>query len=196
MAKVTRSLRGAGFATKQSRRLAALAVLLATVALAEEPAAPAQADIAPNFTLQNTQDGLTRIRWPREKAVFLTFGEQASQSQIQAWSKRMRETYTGRIDFVAVAWLDQIPANLLPAAQTVIKTSHPEVLMDTSGSCAERYQCKRGQVNAFVIAPGGEILKRIHEPITEERFAEVQRLLEPHTKDSGAKAGDSKGDPE
>jgi hypothetical protein len=169
---------------------------MATLANADEPAAPAPPEIAPNFTLANTQDGLTRVKWPREKAVFLTFGEQASQSQIQAWSKRMRETYTGRIDFVAVAWLDQIPANLLPAAQTVIKTSHPDVLMDTSGSCAQRYQCKRGQVNAFVIAPGGEILMRIHEAVTDERFAEVQRLLEPHVKESAESGDEPKGDPE
>lgn len=149
---------------------------------ATPPPAPVEAEIAPNFTLPNAQAGLTRIKWPREKAVFLTFGEQASQTAIQAWSKRMKDTYGARMEFVGVAWLARVPKEMHLAAETIIKAQYPDVLIDKSGSCADRYQCKPGEVNAFVIAPDGTILKRIHEPITEERFAEVQELLEPFTK--------------
>ena len=178
------SLRGAGYATKQSLRLTLLMFLI-TSATAAEPGA--EKDIAPNFTLPNAQDGLTRIKWPREKALFLTFGEQASQEPTQAWTKRMRQTYGDRMEFVGIAWLDQIPASMLSTAQTIIKTNHPEVLMDTSGSCAQRYECKRGKVNVFVIAPTGEILKRIHEPMNDEVVAEVDQKLEPFTKPSDKK---------
>jgi len=185
MAEMTLSvLRGSGFAM--------LTVFVAAASTADEPAATTEKEIAPNFTLQNAQDGLTRIKWPREKALFLTFGEQASQEPTQAWSKRMRETYGDRMEFVGIAWLDQIPANMLSTAQTIIKTTHPEVLMDTSGSCAQRYQCQRGKVNAFVIAPSGEILKRIHEPMNDDLVAEVDRKLEPFTKPSDTK---TEGDP-
>jgi hypothetical protein len=169
----------------------ALVALAGGVAEAEEPAQP---DIAPNFTLPNAQDGLTRVKWPRDKAVFLTFGEQASQTAIQAWSKRMRKTYGDRMEYYGVAWLDEIPANLLPTAKTVIKTTHPDVLMDTSGSCADRYKCRRGKVNAFVIAPSGEILKRIHEPMNDKLVAQVDGLLEPFTKESNQKTDQSEGD--
>lgn len=144
--------------------------------------APAEAEIAPNFTLPNAQAGLTRMKWPREKPVFLTFGEQASQTAIQAWSKRMKDTYGDRMEFVGVAWLARVPKEMHGAAETLIKATYPEVLMDKSGSCADRYKCKPGEVNAFVIAPDGTILKRIHEPMTDERFAEVQKLVEPFTK--------------
>jgi len=142
----------------------------------------AATETAPNFTLPNPQSGMTRVKWPREKAVFLTFGEQASQVPIQAWSKRIKETYTDRMEYVGIAWLEFVPAELHPAAEAVIKASHPDVLMDKSGSCAQRFQCRKGLVNAFVIAPDGTILKRIHEPMTEESFAEVTKLLEPFTK--------------
>lgn len=145
-------------------------------------AAAAPEDIAPNFTLPNAQAGLTRVKWPREKAVFLTFGEQASQTAIQAWSKRLKDTYNDRMEFVGVAWLARVPKEMHGAAETIIKATYPDVLMDKTGSCADRYKCKPGEVNAFVIAPDGSILKRIHEPITEERFAEVQNLIEPFTK--------------
>ncbi len=126
---------------------------------------------------------MTRVKWPREKAVFLTFGEQASQAAIQAWSSRMKTHFGERMEFVGIAWLEFVPAELHSAASAVIKASHPDVLMDKSGSCAKRYNCRKGEVNAFVIAPDGAILKRIHEPMTEERFAEVTKLLEPFTKE-------------
>lgn len=144
------------------------------------PAAPAE--VAPNFTLPNAQAGITRVKWPREKAVFLTFGEQASQTAIQAWSGKMKERYGATMEFVGVAWLARVPKEMHGAAEAVIKATYPDVLMDKSGSCAERYQCKPGAVNAFVIAPDGAILKRIHEPMTDERFAEVEKLVEPFTK--------------
>lgn len=144
--------------------------------------AVAPADIAPNFTLPNAQAGLTRVKWPREKVVFLTFGEQASQTAIQAWSKRMKDTYGDRMEFVGVAWLARVPKEMHGAAETIIKATYPEVLMDKTGSCADRYKCKPGEVNAFVIAPDGSILKRIHEPMTDESFAEVKKLVEPFTK--------------
>ncbi len=125
---------------------------------------------------------MTRIKWPREKAVFLTFGEQASQVAIQSWSGRMKEHFGDRMEFVGIAWLEFVPQEMHPAAAAVIKATHPDVLMDKSGSCAQRYHCRKGEVNAFVIAPDGAILKRIHEAITQERFAEVEKLLEPFTK--------------
>lgn len=145
------------------------------------PAAPAT-EKASNFTLPNAQDGMTRVKWPREKAVFLTFGEQASQTAIQAWSARMLERYGARIDFVGVAWLQSLPEAMLPAAAAVIKVSHPDVLMDKTGSCAQRFGCKAGQVNAFVVAPDGTVLARIHEPMTEENFARIEKLLDPFTR--------------
>ena len=173
------------------------AIAISGLALADEPAGAAPADPAaktpppvagpaaekaPNFTLPNAQDGMTRVKWPRDKAVFLTFGEQASQVTIQAWTSRMKEHYGDRMEFVGVAWLQSIPAEMHPAAAAVIKATHPDVLMDKSGSCAQRYQCRKSEVNAFVIAPDGTLLKRIHEAMTEESFAEVQKLLEPFTK--------------
>jgi len=163
-----------------------------SIAIADEPAAatgsatkatpPPAAEKAANFTLPNAQDGMTRVKWPREKAVFLTFGEQASQVPTQAWTARMKENFGGRMEFVGVAWLQSVPSEMHPAAAAVIKATHPEVLMDKSGSCAQRYQCRKGDVNAFVIAPDGTILMRIHEAMTDERFAEVEKLLEPYTK--------------
>lgn len=125
---------------------------------------------------------MTRIKWPREKAVFLTFGEQASQTATQAWSGKMKEHYAETMEFVGIAWLARIPKEMHVAAETIIKASYPDVLMDKSGSCAERYQCKPGIVNAFLIAPDGTILKRIHEPMTDENFAEVEKLVAPHIK--------------
>jgi hypothetical protein len=152
-------------------------------AKSETPAAPAKpADKAPNFTLPNAQDGMTRVKWPREKAAFVTFGEQASQAATQAWTGKMRATYGDKLDFVPVAWLARLPEELHTAAAAVIKASYPDVLMDKSGSCAQRYECKPGQVNAYVIAPDGTILKRIHEPMTDELFGEVAKLVEPFIK--------------
>ncbi len=200
--------RAAGSGKREARAIAdrlvlVLVIVLAPATLADEPestsAAPVAtdsqatpetspspaataADIAPNFTLPNAQAGLTRVKWPREKVVFLTFGEQASQTAIQAWSKRLKDTYNDRMEFVGVAWLARVPKEMHGAAETIIKATYPEVLMDKTGSCADRYKCKPGEVNAFVIAPDGSILKRIHEPITEERFAEVERIVEPFTK--------------
>jgi hypothetical protein len=143
------------------------------------PSAPA-AEKAPNFTLPNAQAGMTRVKWPREKPVFLTFGEQASQAAIQAWSTRMKERFGEELEFVGVAWLQSLPESMHPAAEAVIKASHPDVLMDKSGSCATRFGCQAGAVNAYVIAPDGTILLRIHEGLTEERFAKVRELLAPY----------------
>lgn len=152
-----------------------------TVEQAAPPPSPVAAEKAPNFTLPNAQAGMTRVKWPREKAVFLTFGEQASQTAIQAWSGKMKEHYGERMEFVGVAWLERVPQELHVAAEAFIKANNPDVLMDKSGTCAQRYQCKPGIVNAFVIAPDGTILKRIHEPMTDEGFAAVEKLLEPFT---------------
>lgn len=147
------------------------------------PAAPAAAtETAPNFTLPNAQAGMTRIKWPREKAVFLTFGEQASQTATQAWSGKMRERYAETMEFVGIAWLARIPQEMHIAAEAIIKAQYPDVLMDKSGSCADRYKCKPGEVNAFVIAPDGTILKSIHEPMTDVNFADVEKLVAPYTK--------------
>src|SRR5690349_19984169 len=55
-----------------------------TPAATPTPAAAPAAEKAPNFTLPNAQDGMTRVKWPREKATFVTFGEQASQASTQA----------------------------------------------------------------------------------------------------------------
>ncbi len=154
--------------------------LLVTPSLvhADEPAP--EKETAPSFTLPDSNKGLVRVKWPREKPVFLTFGEQASQTQIQAWSGRMKKEFTGKLEFIGVAWLEAVPESMHVAAETVIRTTHPEVLLDKTGVCADRYQCKPGGVNAFVIAPDGVILKRIHEEITEERFKAVQDALEPY----------------
>lgn len=180
-----------------ARTLAFLALAAMSPAFADEtsqkdsppspkPQAPSSAEKptvekAPNFTLPNAQDGMTRVKWPREKAAFVTFGEQASQAATQAWTGKMRATYGDKVDFVPVAWLARLPQELHTAAATVIKASYPDVLMDKSGSCAQRYDCKPGQVNAYVIAPDGTILKRIHEPMTDELFGEVAKLVEPFT---------------
>lgn len=179
-------------------RFAAACLLsaLSGLSAAEEPIPAEPHERAANFTLANAQDGLTRVKWPREKAVFLTFGEQASQVPIQAWSKRVRDTFGDRIDYVGVAWLESVPPSLLQTAKTVIKTSHPEVLMDTSGSAAKRYNCRAGEVNAFLIAPDGEILLRIHEAMTDEQFAELERRVDPYLTDkrkpNTAKEGNQK----
>jgi hypothetical protein len=178
--------------SRSALRVAAALTCLAVAffARAEEPAASPEPEIAPSFTLPDAFDGLVRVKWPREKPVFLTFGEQASQTDTQAWSKRLKDEYTGRMEFIGVAWLEVVPKELHPVAQTVIKTSHPDVLIDKSGSCAARYQCKAGKVNAFVIAPDGVILMRVHEAITDERFREVQQLLEPFVKQAGEQESD------
>ncbi len=185
---------------KRARRSASagfvLALVLAPLTFADEaiqkpqpqdapsppPSTVTATEKAPNFTLPNAQDGLTRVKWPRAKAVFLTFGEQASQVAIQAWSARMREHFGTRLDYVGVAWLQSVPESMHPAAAAVIKASHPDVLMDKSGSCAARYGCKAGAVNAYVVAPDGTILMRIHETITDEAFAKLTELLAPYTK--------------
>jgi hypothetical protein len=173
-----RALRRRGFDRPVASILPILFILSIPLSAADEPAA--EKEIAPNFTLPDSNKGLIRVKWPREKPVFLTFGEQASQIPIQAWSERMKKEYPGRIDFIGVAWLEAVPENMHVAAETVIRTTRPDVLLDKSGSCAKRYQCKPGGVNAFLIAPDGTILKRIHEEITEERFQSVQEALKPY----------------
>jgi hypothetical protein len=173
-----RPMRSSIMSIPSIKSILSIAILAFTpLALADEPAP--EKESAPSFTLPDSNKGLVRVKWPREKPVFLTFGEQASQTQIQAWSGRMKQEYTGKVEFIGIAWLVAVPENMRVAAETVIRTTHPEVLLDWSGSCAERYQCKPGGVNAFLIAPDGVILKRIHEDITEERFQAVQEALKP-----------------
>lgn len=96
----------------------------------------------------------------------------------------MKERYGERIEFVGVAWLQTLPEAMHAAAAAVIKATHPDVLMDMTGSCAARFGCEAGAVNAYVVAPDGTILLKIHEALTDERFAKVEDALAPYTKNA------------
>jgi len=165
-----------------------LAALVAGATWAEpNPDAP---EIAPNLTLPNTQDGLTRVKWPREKFTLVTFGDQGGSNEVQAWAKAVRTRFGDALDYVAIAWLEAIPGNMKSTVETIIKTQHPKTLMDWSGSAADRFECKPGRANVFLVAPDGRILVAQTGPMPDDMLDRLETRIEQH------KTSNKKGTPD
>lgn len=138
---------------------------------------------APSFTLPNTDDGLTRVKWPREKIVYLSIGDQGGSDQVQAWTNAVKERMGDRLEYLSIAWLEAIPSNLKGAVETIIKSTYPWVLLDWAGTAAKRYEAKAGTANVFIIDTDGTILKHYTGAVSDARLDEVEDVV--------AEAGDA-----
>lgn len=132
---------------------------------------------APSLTLSNTQGGLTRVKWPRKKVVFLTMGDRAAQKMTQAWAQPIHEKYGDHLEYVPIAMLKAVPSAMKLAAETMIKTQYKEVLMDWSGVAAERYMARPGLANVYLIGKDGTMLAEYHTEVSDAKLAEVDALI-------------------
>ncbi len=132
---------------------------------------------APSFTLPNAQDGLTRVKWPRDKIMYLSIGDQGGSDQVQAWTKAVKERFGDRLEYQSIAWLEAIPNNLRSTVETIIKTTYDWVLMDWAGTVADRYDAKAGTANVYIIDTDGTLLAHFTGAVTEACLDEVEAFV-------------------
>lgn len=132
---------------------------------------------APSFTLPDAQEGMTRIKWPRDKVVYLSIGDQGGSSEVQAWAAAVKKRFGDHLEYVSVAWLEAIPDALKGTVKAIIKRQYEWVLMDWAGTVADRYDAAAGKANVYLIDTDGTILVHFAGKVTDERLDEVNALV-------------------
>lgn len=134
------------------------------------------------FRLMDSYDESFLFKFPREKPVLLTFGDQGAQGQVEPWREALEKRYGDGMEHCAVAWLEGIPEVLQGAVKKIIREGYDWVLLDWTGDIAQSYRCKPSVANVFVIGTRGAILFEYHGEVSEEHLNTIYGILDKSVK--------------
>jgi hypothetical protein len=121
--------------------------------------APAPAERASNFSLEDQFGEKTDVRFPSDKPVVLVFGDREGSEQVEGWVRPLYNKFTDRVYIFGIAELSAVPWAVRPVVRRIIRSkSKTPVMLDWTGKIAKSYNCEKGKANVFAINRNGEII--------------------------------------
>ncbi len=118
-------------------------------------------DKAAEFELKDQYNKNSALKFPRQKATVLVFGDREGSRQIESWVRPLVEKYQTDIDIQGIAELSAVPGLAQGAVRRIMKNQVKySVMLDWNGDVSKSYGYQKGKANLFVIDKNGNIVAK------------------------------------
>ena len=133
-------------------------------------------DKAAEFELKDQYNKSFALKFPREKAIVLVFGDREGSQQIESWVRPLVEKYQTDIDIQGVAELSAVPGLAQGIVRRIMKNQVKySVMLDWKGDVSKSYGYQKGKANLFVIDKNGKIIAKATGAATKGELENIFR---------------------
>lgn len=134
------------------------------------------ADKASEFELKDQYNKTYALKFPKDKATVLVFGDREGAKQIESWVRPLVEKYADKIDIQGAAELSAVPGLAQGIVRRIMKNQVKySVMLDWSGAVSKSYGYQKGKANLFVIDKNGKIIAKATGAATKGELENIFR---------------------
>ena len=140
-------------------------------------------DAAPDFTLQDADDGVHTLKELRGKVVILIMGNRKIRKEDDKWARAFQKDYkeNDRVVAYIIADMRSVPG-FIPKGfiKNQLKKNKPPVtlLLDWMGEVHEAYHTQKEKPNLYIIEPEGQIAFYLKANFNEETYQQVKTVID------------------
>lgn len=131
-------------------------------------------DQASEFELKDQYNNTFALKFPKDKATVLVFGDREGAKQIENWVRPLEEKYADKIDIQGVAELSAVPGFAQGVVRRIMKNQvRYSVMLDWSGAVSKSYDYQKGKANLFVIDKDGRVIAKAIGAATDSDLKKI-----------------------
>ena len=133
---------------------------------------------ASEFELKDQYEKTFTLKFPKDKATVLVFGDREGAKQIESWVRPLVEKYADKIDIQGVAELSAVPSLARGIVRRIMKNQVKySVMLDWSGAVSKSYGYQKGKANLFVIDKRGGIVAEVEGAASAAELEKIYREI-------------------
>ena len=167
--------------------LVLLSFLFSILAVAKQDEPPKIGDIAPEFTLQDTDEKLYNLKKLRGKMIFLIMGNRRIRKEDDKWAIAFHNEYkkNEKITAFIIGDLRSVPA-FIPKRFVLsqLKKKPPPLpfLLDWKGEVHQTYHTEKKKPNLYLISSVGKLIYQRKANFSKENFVELKNIVDTQLK--------------
>jgi hypothetical protein len=146
---------------------------------ADDEAAGDAPETAPVVRLRDQFREHHEIAFPRAKPVVFGIADQHSYQYAEKWYDALKDDYTGRVDLIGIAALDDFFFLWKPWLKWYMRSHVDEpILLDWKDRAAEDFGFRPRTLCIYIVSPAGGIQGRFYGAATPEKRAAFRECLD------------------
>ena len=164
-----------------------LLFLFCNLSGAKQDEPPKVGDIAPEFTLQDTEEKEYNLKKLRGKMIFLIMGNRRIRKEDDKWAIAFHNEYkeNEKIEAFIIGDLRSVPV-FIPKRFVLsqLKKKPPPLpfLLDWKGKVHQVYHTEKKRPNLYLISSEGKLLYHRKANFSNENFIELKKKIDMHLK--------------
>ena len=167
--------------------LVILSLFFCLLAIAKQEEPPKIGDIAPDFSLQDTEEKLYNLKKLRGKMIFLIMGNRRIRKEDDKWAVAFHNEYkeNEKITAFIIGDLRSVPG-FIPKRFVLsqLKKKPPPIpfLLDWKGKAHQAYHTEKKKPNLFLISSEGKLIYHRKANFSDENYVELKNKIDSHLK--------------